>query len=198
MTQRDQKTLLMLVLGVGGVGVAFWLLYTYFLSPLALYNGQITSLEDEVEEREEQQVTGVKRDRLMVQKARARSLPASQVKASGDYDKYLRTLLKVSGLTDVDVTNPPPPTDLKAGAAAAAPNATKKAAHTIPLAVLGTRQGDSGERRQCSGKIAKDAGIAPRQEHGAGTPQYRQGPHQGRSDRVDERGGHDRHRDQTW
>ena len=131
MTQRDQKTLLMLVLGVGSVGVAFWLLYSYFLSPLAVYNTQITSLEDEIEAKE-QQVNGVKRDRLMVQKARARSLPASQVKASGDYDKYLRTLLQFSGLTEVDVTDPPHPVDAKAGIGAAlALNAPKKPAHTI-------------------------------------------------------------------
>jgi hypothetical protein len=132
MTQRDQKTLLMLVLGVGGVGVAFWLLYTYFLSPLALYKSQITSLEDDVDAKE-QQVTGVKRDRLLVQKARTHSLSASQVKASNDYDKYLSTLLQISGLTEVDVTDPPPPVDAKAGigAAVAAPNAPKKPAHTV-------------------------------------------------------------------
>ena len=33
MTQRDQKTLLILLASVGGVGVAFWFLYSLFLSP---------------------------------------------------------------------------------------------------------------------------------------------------------------------
>jgi hypothetical protein len=129
-TQRDQKTLMILILALAGAGVAFWLLQSWFLGPLDEYNIQIATLQDEVDKKE-QQFFGVIRDKPLLEKAKARSLSANQTKAAGDYGLYLDTLLINNGLTVVSLT-PPAPTDSKGAApVAAGPNAVKKAGHTV-------------------------------------------------------------------
>jgi len=129
-TQRDQKTLTIIALALVGAGIAFWLLQTWFLGPLGDYKRQIANLEDEVDSKQ-QQINGIVRDRVLVNKARARSLPADQVKAMEEYDQYLVTLLHESGLTEVGVIGPNP-ADLKAAASQSnVPGETKKAAHTV-------------------------------------------------------------------
>ncbi len=131
MSQRDQKTVLTLVLGLVGVGVLAVFLQSWLLGPLAEYDRQISSLEDDVETKD-RQILDIKLGKKLVDAARLRSLPASRVKASSEYDRYLVTLLQSSGLTEVGVTGPPAEGKAKAVAAATATaNAPKKAAHTV-------------------------------------------------------------------
>src|SRR5262245_34330860 len=115
MTQRDRQILLRLGLGVGGGVLVFILGYQFFLVPLLDYNRKISSLEEEVKQKE-LQILGVTRDRGLVSKARPLSLPANPDKANAEYGKYLLPLLRSSGLTDIYV-QAPAAVDLKALAA---------------------------------------------------------------------------------
>lgn len=131
MTQRDQKIVLSLVLVLVGLGFAFVLLQTWFLGPLADYNRQITSLEDEIDGKDRQRQSILFGRKLFEEKKKI-SLPASRVKASAEYDRYLVTLLQQSGLTDIGVQGPPP-AELKAKQPVipVAPGAAKKPGHTV-------------------------------------------------------------------
>jgi hypothetical protein len=130
MTQRDQKTLLILIVGLVGLGFVFVFVQSWFLGPFADYNRQLAALDDELESKENQR-KAIVRGQVLVKQKQALSLPASQVKASEAYDRYLVSLLTASGLSEVGVQGPPP-ADPKAAPATAAPQGPpKKAAHTI-------------------------------------------------------------------
>jgi hypothetical protein len=129
-TQRDQKTVLFIVLGLVGIGAAYMLVQSWFLGPLSEYNNQITALEIDVNAKS-QQIAGILRDRKLLETARQLSLPVNQSTALAEYDKYLVNLMTKSGLTEVDVQGLAP-ADLKTAVAGpAAANAAKKPGHTI-------------------------------------------------------------------
>lgn len=107
MTQRDQKIVLMLVLGLVGLGAAFMVVQSWFLSPLADYNSKISGLVTEVTAKN-QEIAGILRDRKLLEQARLLSLPVSQKDALEKYDAYLVNLLNSSGLTEVNVREQPP------------------------------------------------------------------------------------------
>lgn len=131
MSQRDQKTVLILVVSVVGLGFVAFFLHSWFLGPLADYNRQISALDDEIEAKENQK-KAIVRSQALVKQKQALSLPASQVKASEAYDRYLVSLLTASGLSEVSVQGPPPADPKAVGPAGpAAQGPPKKAAHTI-------------------------------------------------------------------
>ena len=130
MTQRDQKIVLMLVLGLVGLGAAFMAVQSWFLGPLAKYNNDIAALATDVTAKN-QQIAGILRDRKLLDKARLLSLPVSQKDALEKYDAYLHKLLSASGLTELDVQEQPP-ADIKATSnGQTQANGAKKPEHKI-------------------------------------------------------------------
>jgi hypothetical protein len=128
MTQRDQKTLLILVLSVVGAGIAFMVLQSWFLGPLGDYNRQIDNFTGDVQKKELEYHV-LMRDLPLLKEARLHSLPVNQAKALNDYDKYLKQVCASSGLTDFSVT-PQPAAEPKTAQLAGGP-ATKKPGHVV-------------------------------------------------------------------
>jgi hypothetical protein len=129
-TQRDQKIVLMLILGVVGVGVAIFIVKTWFLDPFLDYNQKIGSLESKVE-LVDGQIKSVLSGLKLMDEKRKISLPANQVTASAEYDRYLVTLFQKSGLSEVYVKGPPAADPKAAPAVPTAQTAPKKHGHTV-------------------------------------------------------------------
>jgi hypothetical protein len=131
MTQRDQKTLMILVLSVVGAGMGFFLLQSWFLGPYGEYTRQIESLTGEVDSKE-QQLAGIIRDIPLLKEARKHSVAANPVRAVEDYDEYLKRLCNASGLKNVDINPASLPADPKSGPGVpVSPNAAKKPGHIV-------------------------------------------------------------------
>lgn len=130
MTQRDQKIVMLLVLGILALGIGIVLVKTSFVDPISEYNNKISSLEDK-KDQVWQQINLIEAGRKDLEKAKRMSLPAQQVKAAASYDQYLVDLLRESGLTEVFVQGPPPADPKSAPTVPTAVTAPKKAGHTI-------------------------------------------------------------------
>jgi hypothetical protein len=129
-TQRDQKIVLMLILAVVGVGAAIFIVKTWFVDPFLDYNQKIDSLESKVFLVKGQIDSVLKGLKLMDEKRKI-SLPANQVTASAEYDRYLVTLFQKSGLSEVYVKGPPAADPKTAPAVPTAQTAPKKPGHTV-------------------------------------------------------------------
>lgn len=106
MNPRERVLLFVLlgILGVGGVAVAA---YVWFVKPLRDYNARIAEAEEERDQKE-LQIKIVLAEKQRLEEARRLSLPANPDKALTEYAKYLRPLLRESGLADIEVQAPPP------------------------------------------------------------------------------------------
>jgi hypothetical protein len=131
MTQRDQKTLLIILVSLGGALVAFLVLQRLFLTPLGNYDRQIEALDMDIDAKKNKE-NEILRERKLLELAKSRSLPADPTKALAEYSKYLHTIFENqgSGMTAVQIKAQSTPADLKP-AVSNTPNAPKKAGHMV-------------------------------------------------------------------
>lgn len=106
-----ERTLVVALLGVVGLGVFAIGAWVWFVVPLREYNARISSMQAEnAEKQAEINLFRMERKKLVM--ARMKSLPASQNEASTEYISYLHPLLSESGLTPEEI-RPSNPVDVK-------------------------------------------------------------------------------------
>ncbi len=106
-----ERTLLVALLGVVGLGVFAIAAWVWFLVPLREYNARIRSMQEEnaVKQAEMKQFQ-IERKKLVL--ARMKSLPANQNEAASEYISFLQPLLIDSGLSPEEI-RPSNPVEVK-------------------------------------------------------------------------------------
>ncbi len=101
-----ERALLTILLSILGVGVAFFVGYQWFYVPLTRHNARIATLQGEVEKSEADLQLLNNERKLILEKARQRSLPQSTEKAISQFSRYLQSVLREHSLTIDDLQSP--------------------------------------------------------------------------------------------
>jgi hypothetical protein len=125
MTLRERNMLVLLV-GVGSVFVLGLLFHTWFWTPLQNYGRTIDELEGEIADKDKL-IRVVQLEKKRLEKYRVLSLASSPEVASSEYAMWLRPVLQMCGLREIEL-QPPAATALKPPPAS---QQGKKAGHMV-------------------------------------------------------------------
>lgn len=104
MTQRE-RSMLNALLGLLGLVVVFGVIYFAFLGPWMELGKEEEQIQDSMHKKQIK-LTLMMQDRKMLYRAKERSLPLQPHQAAIEYDRYLSSLLKEAGLSDLNFQGP--------------------------------------------------------------------------------------------